>query len=107
MKKTILIIALFLTTICNALTPKQIDSLVTSKIDTSFTIHPNGTDSAHVVSVVNGIVTVTSYFVKQPLLNELIKNPAFSGGIVAFILGIWRRIEKRKLRRKGLLNDKK
>lgn len=105
MKKIILIIALFLTL---EVKPISIDSLSVSKIDTTIILkHPNSEDSLNVVKIVNGVITLTTIFIKQPIVDTLIKNPVVSGGIVAFILGIWRRIEKRRLRRKGLLIDKK
>lgn len=86
----------------------NIDSLALSKIDTTIiSKHPTSEDSANVVKIVNGVITISTIFIKQPLVSSLIKNPAVSGGIVAFILGIWRSIEKRRLRRKGLLIDKK
>lgn len=105
MRKIILVIALFLSVNCKSI---SLDSLSANKIDTVLIIpHPNERDSADVVKIVNGVISFTTVFVKNPLAKELIKNPIVSGGIVAFILNIWRIISKRRLRRKGLLIDKK
>ena len=85
----------------------NIDSLVYCKVDTIISvIHPNSTDSVNVVEIVNGVISVSTIFIKQPVIISVIKNPLFSGGIVGIILGIWRRIEKRRLRKRGLLKDK-
>jgi len=104
MKKLILLFSLFLAI---EVKPLSLDSLALAKIDTTIIAqHPTSEDSATVVKIVNGVITFSTIFIKQPLVSTLVKNPAVSGGIVAFILGIWRSIEKRRLRRKGLLVDK-
>lgn len=66
--------------------------------------HPNTKDSLKVVSIVNGVLTITSILSSdKPLLNNFLNSETLVGGIVALILGIWRRIELRRLRRKGKL----
>lgn len=67
-------------------------------------IRPNSVDSQNVVNVVDNVTDVTSLFAPTPI-DRMINSEHFSAGIVAIILGIWRRIELRRLRKKGKLVD--
>lgn len=107
MKIKILILALFSVLTISA---KEInrtyfinDSIITSVTnDTTLVLdHPNAQDSMIVVDVVKGVVSITTVFVNKPILRQLLNSEYFYGGIVAIILGIWRKIELRRLRKKG------
>lgn len=67
---------------------------------------PTSEDSAKVVKIVNGVIQIATVFIKEPITNEIVNSPYVGGGLVAIILGIWRRVEKRRLRKKGLLKEK-
>ena len=67
-------------------------------------VRPNQVDSQRVVNIVNNVTEVTSLVAPSPI-DKMINSEHFSAGIVAIILGIWRRIELRRLRKKGKLVD--
>lgn len=107
MKKILATLVLFSALTSNALNVDSLNYQETLKIDTTIVLtHPTTNDSIKVVKIVNGVVKIASVFVDEPITNTLLNSPYTSGGLVALILGIWRRIEKRKLRKKGLLKDK-
>jgi hypothetical protein len=66
--------------------------------------HPNSSDSLVVTKIVHGVASTIS--VKNPILKGLLQNEWILSSFVAFILFIWRRIEMRRMRRKGILIDK-
>ena len=101
MKKILLLLAIISVTICHSI---NVDSLAKNiSHDTTFIIqHPTSQDSVDVVQIVNSVATVSSVFV-NPFIGALLKNNFIIGGIVGIILAIWRRIELRRLRKKGKL----
>lgn len=73
--------------------------------DTTFLLlHPNKEDSERVVKIVNSAVQVAEVVTAdKPILSGLLSSEVVSGGLVALILGIWRRIELRRLKKQGKL----
>lgn len=72
--------------------------------DTVFTvIHPNSADSAAVVSIVNGVVSVISVYEPTGLLSKF--RLLVSGAVTGLILFFWRRRELRKMEKKGFLRS--
>lgn len=73
--------------------------------DTTYILeHPNAKDSALVISIVNGVVSVLP--IKNPALSSAIKSPWFISGVTGLVFWIIRFFEKRRLRRKGRLVDR-
>jgi hypothetical protein len=72
--------------------------------DTSFVIeHPNSNDSILAVNIIHGIVSVLPV---QASFFKALATPENVGAFVGFVFFLWRLIEKRRLRKKGLLIDK-
>lgn len=67
-------------------------------------IHPNSKDSLLVVSIVNGVVHISSVFFPQTL--PFVNQWGWLGApVTALVLWIWRKRSIRRLKRLGRIND--
>lgn len=107
MKKIISFLALFTAFSLKAV---EIQKLDLNQIHSDTTIvlsHPNSTDSAFILNVVSGILSVVPVVSGNSFLNSLSTNPQAVAGITGIIFFLIRLFEKMWLRRKGHLVDKK